>query len=58
MIKNKKGYWYRAIFAIVGSVMLLVGIYLLNQNNFVEAAVLGILGILLITISVFPFAKT
>ena len=58
MITCKKGYWYRAIFAIIGSVMILAGLYFLNQESFVEAAILGVLGVLLITISVFPLTKT
>ena len=58
MLSGKKGYWYRAVLAIIGSVELLVALYLLNKEKIIEAAILGITGILLITISVFPFIES
>jgi hypothetical protein len=58
MITGKRGYWYRAIFAIIGSIMLLIALFYLNQEKVVNTAVFGIVGVLLITISIFPFVKS
>lgn len=57
MIKSKRGYWYRTFLAIIGSIMLLIGLYYLNQAKIVETAIFGIIGVLLITVSVFPFIE-
>ena len=57
MLKEKRGYAIRTMFAIIGSAILLASLYMLNKENFLYGGVLGIVGILLITISIFPYIK-
>jgi len=58
MIKNKKGSLLRAIFAIIGSICFLTGLFFLNEDSFLNAAIFGIAGILIIAISALPFIKS
>jgi hypothetical protein len=57
MIKSKGGSLLRAIFAVVGTISFLIGLYLLNQGNLLSATSFGIAGILMITISILPFIR-
>jgi len=58
MIQGKKGSYFRIISSIFGSALLLIALYFLNQEKFLYGGVMGIIGILLITISTLPFIKS
>lgn len=55
---DKKGSVLRIASAIVGTSLFLIGVYLLNADRMLEAAFTGVIGVLLITISTFPFIKS
>ncbi|MFH1326644.1 MAG: hypothetical protein ABIH59_00770 [archaeon] len=57
MVKNKRGSFFKVISAIVGAVLFLAALFFLNQENVLNAAIFGVIGILLITISALPFIK-
>ena len=58
MIQGKRGNTFRTISAIIGSAILLAAMYLLDQENFLYGGILGVVGILLITVSIFPYIKS
>jgi len=55
---NKRGSTLRAIFAVVGAIFFLIAIYFLNVNEILQAAIFGIIGILLIAITSLPLIKS
>ena len=57
MLKGKRGNSIRVISSIAGSCLLLLGLYFLNKKDFLYGGAIGIIGILLITISIFPYIK-
>jgi hypothetical protein len=57
MLEEKRGSTFRAISALIGTVFLFIALYFLNQENFLYGGILGIIGILFITISIFPYMK-
>lgn len=48
----------RPIIAILGACLLVLALYFLNQEDFLYGGVLGIIGILMIAVSAFPFIKS
>ncbi len=54
-LSTKKGSTLRGIFAIIGAILFLLGLYLLNEDDILWASILGIAGILVLTVSVLTF---
>jgi len=57
MLEEKRGSSFRAITALIGTILLLFALYLLNKENFLYGGAIGVIGILFITISLFPYIK-
>ena len=55
MIESKKGSAIRIIAAILGGTLFFTALYFLNQENFFQATVFGMIGVILIAISMLPF---
>lgn len=55
MIESKKGSAIRIVAAILGGALFFTALYFLNQENIFQATIFGIVGIILITISMLPF---
>lgn len=53
----KRGSFLRVLSAITGSAIFLVAIYFLNKDDFLNTAIFGVIGVLLIAISAFPFIR-
>jgi predicted membrane-bound mannosyltransferase len=55
---NKKGSALRIISAILGGILFLIALYFLNKEQLMQATVIGVIGVLLITVSLFPFLRS
>lgn len=54
---DKRGSTIRGVFAIIGAILFLSGLYLLNEDQVLYAGITGIIGILILAIAILPFIK-
>jgi len=56
--KNKKGYAIKVASGMIGSALFFGSLILLDQEKIILAAIIGLIGMLLISVAFFPLLKS